>query len=65
MLDCGVLVAGEPAQKTIYLLVRELSVDGVGVTVTCGALKIAPASLGQSTPIEYETITTSPATQAA
>src|SRR3546814_11332709 len=38
---CGVLVAGEPAGKMMYPLVRELADDGSPVTVTCRVLKIA------------------------
>jgi putative transposase len=34
-------VAGEPAGKMMYPLVRELAADGVPVTVTCRVLKIA------------------------
>ena len=37
----GVSVAGEPAGKMIYPLVRELADDGIPVTVTCRVLKIA------------------------
>ena len=37
----GVSVAGEPAGKMMYPLVRELAVDGIPVTVTCRVLKIA------------------------
>ncbi len=38
---CGVSVAGEPAGKMMYPLVRELAVDGIPVTVTCRVLKLA------------------------
>ena len=37
----GVSVAGEPAGKMMYPLVRELAADGIPVTVTCRVLKIA------------------------
>ena len=37
----GVPVAGEPAGKRIYPLVRELAADGIPVAVTCRVLKIA------------------------
>ena len=37
----GVSVAGEPAPKMMYPLVRELADDGIPVTVTCRVLKIA------------------------
>jgi O-acetyl-ADP-ribose deacetylase (regulator of RNase III) len=35
---CGVPVAGQPAGKTMYPLVRELAADGVAVRVTCRVL---------------------------
>ena len=34
-------VAGEPAGKRIYPLVRELAADGIPVAVTCRVLKLA------------------------
>ena len=37
----GLLVAGEPAGKMMYPLVRELAGDGIPVTVTCRVLKLA------------------------
>ncbi len=37
----GVSVAGEPAGKMMYPLVRELAADGIPVTVTCRVLKLA------------------------
>jgi len=37
----GVSVAGEPAGKMMYPLVRELAEDGIPVSVTCRVLKIA------------------------
>ncbi len=37
----GVSVAGEPAGKMMYPLVRELAEDGIPVTVTCRVLGIA------------------------
>ena len=37
----GVSVAGEPAGKMMYPLVRDRAVDGIPVTVTCRVLKIA------------------------
>ena len=64
----------------MYPLVRELAVDGIPVTVTCRVLKIArqpyyrwlaaPVTRRQDalvrlTPVEFETIMTTPATQAA
>jgi putative transposase len=38
---CGLSVAGEPAGKMMYPLVRELAADGIPVTVTCRVLKLA------------------------
>ena len=37
----GVSVAGQPAGKMMYRLVREMAADGIPVTVTCRVLKIA------------------------
>ena len=37
----GLPVAGEPAGKMMYPLVRELAADGMPVTVTCRVLKLA------------------------
>ena len=41
----GVSVAGEPAGKMMYPLVRELAADGIPVTVTCRVLKHRPPAL--------------------
>ena len=37
----GLSVAGEPAGKMMYPLVRELAADGIPVTVTCRVLQLA------------------------
>lgn len=41
----AVFVAGEPAGKGFYPLVRELSVDGIPVTVACRVPGLSPAQL--------------------
>src|SRR5690606_34325955 len=36
----GIPVAGEPAEKMMFPLVRDLAEDGIPVTVTCRVLKL-------------------------
>ena len=46
----GVSLAGEPAGKMQYPLVRELAVDGVPVAVTCRVLKLPPSPTTAGSP---------------